>query len=78
MGRRPGWAGCFRYGNSAQFFDKITLHALRRRAGFIAQRHKRRKRYGWWVVAYQTHRIGLIDLNGTIVPRRPTRWTRVS
>ena len=21
-----GWAGYFRYGNSAQFFDKITLH----------------------------------------------------
>jgi group II intron reverse transcriptase/maturase len=70
-----GWAGYFRYGNSAQFFDKITLHALRRLAGIIAQRHKRRKRYGWWVVAYQTHRLGLIDLNGTIVPPRPTRRT---
>ncbi len=33
-----GWAGYFRYGNSAQFFDKITLHALRRLAGFIAKR----------------------------------------
>jgi group II intron reverse transcriptase/maturase len=67
-----GWAGYFRHGNSAQFFDKITLHALRRLAGFIAQRHKRRKRYGWWVVAHQTHRMGLIDLNGTIVAPRPT------
>jgi len=28
-----GWAGYFRYGNSAQFFDKITLHALRRWLG---------------------------------------------
>jgi RNA-directed DNA polymerase len=71
-----GWAGYFRYGNSAQFFDKITLHALRRLAGFIAQRHKRRKSYGWWVVAHQTHRMGLIDLNGTIVPPRPTRSRR--
>jgi RNA-directed DNA polymerase len=71
-----GWAGYFRYGNSAQFFDKITLHALRRLAGFIAQRHKRRKSYGWWVVAHQTHRVGLIDLNGTIVPPRPTRSRR--
>lgn len=68
-----GWAGYFRYGNSARFFDKITLHALRRLAGFIAQRHKRRKSYGWWVVAHQTHRMGLIDLNGTIVAPRPTR-----
>jgi group II intron reverse transcriptase/maturase len=71
-----GWAGYFRYGNSARSFDKITLHALRRLAGFIAQRHKRRKRYGWWVVAYQTHRMGLIDLNGTIVAPRPTRRRR--
>ena len=23
-----GWAGYFRYGNSARHFDKITLHAL--------------------------------------------------
>jgi len=71
-----GWAGYFRYGNSAQFFDKITLHALRRLAGFIAKRHKRRKRYGWWVVAHQTHRMGLIDLNGTIIAPRPNRSRR--
>jgi hypothetical protein len=71
-----GWAGYFRYGNSAQFFDKITLHALRRLAGFIAQRHKRRKSYGWWVVVHQTHRMGLIDLNGTIVAPRPNRSRR--
>jgi hypothetical protein len=63
-------------GDSAQFFDKITLHALRRLAGFIAQRHKRRKSYGWWVVAHQTRRMGLIDLNGTIVAPRPTRSRR--
>ena len=68
-----GWAGYFRYGISAQFFDKITLHALRRLAGFIAQRHKRRKRYGWRFVAHQTHRMGLIDLNGIIVAPRPER-----
>ena len=71
-----GWAGYFRYGNSAQFFDKITFYALQRLAGFIAQRHKRRKSYGWWVVVHQTQRMGLIDLNGTIVPPRPTRSRR--
>ena len=32
-----GWAGYFRYGNSAQFFDKITRYALMRLAGFIAK-----------------------------------------
>jgi len=41
-----GWAGYFRYGNSAQAFDKITYHALVRVGGFIASRHKRRGRYG--------------------------------
>ncbi len=49
-----GWAGYFRYGNSARQFTKIMLHAYRRLAGFIAKRHKRRKRrkrYGFWVLA---------------------------
>ena len=45
-----GWAGYFRYGNSADCFDKITFHALVRLAGFIAKRHKRSKRYGWWAI----------------------------
>jgi RNA-directed DNA polymerase len=71
-----GWAGYFRHGNSAQFFDKITLHAFRRLAGFIAKRHKRRKRYGWWVLAHQSNRMGLIDLNGTIIAPRPNRSRR--
>ncbi|MEO8968912.1 MAG: group II intron reverse transcriptase/maturase [Solirubrobacteraceae bacterium] len=75
-----GWAGYFRYGNSAQFFDKITLHALRCLAGFIAKRHKRHKRYGWWVVAHQTpNRMGLINLNGIIAAPRPNRpWRQGS
>jgi len=68
-----GWASYFRYGNSAQFFDKIMRHALTRLATFVAKRHKRRTRYGWWAVAYQSpNRMGLIDLNGTIVAPRPT------
>lgn len=72
-----GWAGYFRYGNSAQFFDKIMRHALTRLAGFIAKRHKRSTRYGWWVAAYQSpNRMGLIDLNGTIVAPRPNRSRR--
>ena len=28
-----GWAGYFRYGNSARTFDKVTQHALNRLAG---------------------------------------------
>ncbi len=72
-----GWAGYFRYGNSAQFFDKIMRHALTRLAGFIAKHHKRTTRYGWWVAAYQSpNRVGLIDLNGTIIAPRPSRSRR--
>ena len=66
-----GWAGYFRYGNSAQFFDKITLHAVNRLSLFVANRHQRDRRFGWWVVARQSpNRLGLIDLNGIIVPPR--------
>jgi RNA-directed DNA polymerase len=69
-----GWAGYFRYGNSAQFFDKISRYALTRLAGFVAKRHKQRTRYGWWAVVYQTpDRMGLIDLNGIVVSPRPNR-----
>ena len=37
-----GWAGYFRYGNSARHFDKITHYAHRRGSRcFVAKRHKR-------------------------------------
>ena len=69
-----GWAGYFRYGNSADAFDKITFHALVRLAGFIAKRHDRSNRYGWWTVIHQSpDRLGLISLDGTIVAPRPYR-----
>jgi RNA-directed DNA polymerase len=72
-----GWAGYFRYGNSARTFDKITQHALNRLARFVAKRHKRSWRYGWKAVAYQSpDRLGLINLNGTIVAPRPNRPRR--
>jgi group II intron reverse transcriptase/maturase len=66
-----GWAGYFRYGNSAQFFDKISLHAVNRLSLFVANRYQRDRRFGWWVVARQSpDHLGLIDLNGIIVPPR--------
>ncbi len=74
-----GWAGYFRYGNSASAFDKIMLHAQTRMAGFIAKRHKQRTRYGWWVLRHSPDQIGLISLNGTIVAPRPYRlWRRAA
>ena len=69
-----GWAGYFRYGNSAQSFDKISLNAINRLSIFIANRHGRTRRFGWWVVARQSpDRLGLIDLNGIVIPPRPYR-----
>ena len=70
-----GWAGYFRFGNSARQFTKIMLHTYRRLAGFIAKRHKQRKRYGFWVLAQTPDRFGLITLNGTVVAPRPN-WPR--
>ena len=72
-----GWAGYFRYGNSAQAFDKITYHALVRVGGFLAKRHKQRGPYGWWTINHSPDRMGLINLNGTIVAPRPSQaWRR--
>jgi group II intron reverse transcriptase/maturase len=72
-----GWAGYFRYGNSAQSFDTITLHAVNRLSIFVANRYQRDRRFGWWVVARQSpNHLGLIDLNGTIIAPRPARSRR--
>jgi group II intron reverse transcriptase/maturase len=69
-----GWAGYFRYGNSARQFNNIDLYAVNRLARFVAKRHKRSWRYGWQAVAYRSpDRLGLINLNGTIVAPRPNR-----
>jgi RNA-directed DNA polymerase len=68
-----GWAGYFRYGNSAKDFDKITFHALVRVGGFITKRHAQHGGYGWWVINQSPDRMGLINLNGTIVAPRPNR-----
>ena len=72
-----GWAGYFRYGNSARAFDMIMFHALVRLARFTAERHKRSPRYGWWAVVHQSpNRMGLIDLSGTVIAPRPNRSWR--
>jgi RNA-directed DNA polymerase len=72
-----GWAGYFRYGNSAHHFDSISAYAAERLALFVAKRHKRSRNYGWSVLAFQSpDRLGLIDLNGTVVAPRPKRAWR--
>ena len=72
-----GWAGYFRYGNSARHFNLIEHHAHNRLALFMAKRHQRTRAYGWRVVTYASpNRMGLISLSGTVVAPRPHRAWR--
>jgi RNA-directed DNA polymerase len=69
-----GWAGYFRYGNSARHFHLIEGHAHARLSLFVAKRHKRPRDYGWWMVTHHSpNRMGLISLSGTVVAPRPNR-----
>jgi group II intron reverse transcriptase/maturase len=68
-----GWAGYFRYGNSAVAFGKISRHAFARLAGFVAKRHQRRTRWGWGRLCASPNRMGLIDLGGTVIAPRPNQ-----
>jgi hypothetical protein len=69
-----GWAAYFRYGNSADHFDKIRDYALMRLAGVIAKRHHRPRAFGRYVIAFASpDQLGLIALHGTVVAPRPFR-----
>ena len=69
-----GWANYFRYGNSRLHFTRITTHALRRLALFVAKRHKRASGYGMTVVAYvSSNRMGLVNLDRLVVTPSPFR-----
>src|SRR5215216_1894624 len=69
-----GWGGYFRYGHSAHHFERISNYALKRLALFVAKRHKRAPGYGLSVVVYMSpNRLGLINLDGTVVAPRANR-----
>ncbi len=68
-----GWAGYFRYGNSANSFDKISAYADERMCLFVGKRHKRGRRYGQALLIRSGNRFGLINLNGAVVAPRPNR-----
>ncbi len=70
-----GWAGYFRYGNSARHFDLISAYAFDRLALFVGKRRQRGADYGRWLLQ-QPNRDGLISLNGTVIAPRPTRAWR--
>jgi hypothetical protein len=68
-----GWAGYFRYGNSAREFDKIRSYAVMRVALFLAKRHQRGRRAQ--SVSWQQRRaawleaLGFADLGGYLQRR---------
>jgi group II intron reverse transcriptase/maturase len=72
-----GWAGYFRYGNSARHFEKTRHYAVNRLAIYMANRHQRSRLWGWRAVArLSPDQMGLIRLYGIIVSPRPNRAWR--
>lgn len=74
-----GWAGYFRYGNSALVLGQIRNYALTRLALWLSKRGKRRRAWGWGMVQVlrSPNHLGLISLDGIVVPPRPFRaWKR--
>jgi RNA-directed DNA polymerase len=68
-----GWAGFFRFGNSAWVFDKIRSYALMRIALFVAKRHQRGRSWGFAQMYRSPVQLGLVSLNGIVVAPRPNR-----
>ena len=70
-----GWAGYFRFGNSALILGQIRNYALTRLALWLSKRGKRRRAWGWGMtqVLNSPNHLGLISLDGIVVPPRPFR-----
>jgi group II intron reverse transcriptase/maturase len=70
-----GWAGYFRYGNSALILGQIRNHALERLGIWLSKQGNRRRAWRWGVgqVLRSPDNLGLISLDGIVVPPRPFR-----
>jgi group II intron reverse transcriptase/maturase len=68
-----GWAGFFRFGNSAWVFDEIRSYAVMRVALFTAKQHKHGRSWGFAQVYRSSDSLGLVSLNGIVVASRPNR-----
>jgi group II intron reverse transcriptase/maturase len=70
-----GWAGFFRYGNSARVLGQIRNYALMRLAIWMSKKGNRRRAWGWGIrqVLLSPSHLGLISLDGTVIPPRPFR-----
>ena len=71
-----GWAGFFRIGNSALVIDKIRSYAVERLAIFVANLHRRRRRWGPRMIRLSPDCLGLVNLTGIVVAPRPNRAWR--
>ena len=74
-----GWSGYFRYGNSARVLGQIRNYALTRLALWLSKRGNRRRAWGWGMtqVLLSPNHLGLISLDGIVVPPRPFRAWKV-
>jgi group II intron reverse transcriptase/maturase len=74
-----GWAGYFRYGNSTLLLGQIRNYALTRLALWLSKRGNRRRAWGWGMtqVLLSPNHLGLISLDGIVVPPRPFRAWKV-
>ena len=74
-----GWSGYFRYGNSARVLGQIRNYALTRLALWLSKRGNRRRAWGWGMtqVLLSPNHLGLINLDGIVVPPRPFRAWKV-
>jgi hypothetical protein len=70
-----GWAGYFRYGNSARALGQIRNHAFLRLALWMSKKGNRRHAWGWGIkqVLLSPDQLGLIVLDRTVIPPRPFR-----
>jgi hypothetical protein len=70
-----GWAGYFRYGNSARVLGQIRNFAFMRLAIWLSKKGNRRRAWGWGIkqVLLSPNQMGLISLDGTVIPPRPFR-----
>jgi RNA-directed DNA polymerase len=76
-----GWAGYFRYGNSARVLGQIRNYALVRLASWLSKKGNRRRAWGWGIkqVLLSPNHLGLISLDGTVRPPRPYRdWRGIT
>ena len=70
-----GWAGYFRYGNSARVLGQVGNYALWRLGLWLSKRGNRRRAWRWGVtqVLLSPDHLGLTSLHRTVIPPRPFR-----